>query len=105
MWEILLWNNRRIIGEVVALMALAFAGWWFVFHNTAKIAELEQDKAELSRQVVAGQQAITLLNKINQNGENIDRATFTHISSITATAVPRHRVLINAGVPLSGRVP
>lgn len=98
----LLWLNKKIIAEVTGCIVIAFFCWWFFVHNPAVIKDLEEDKAELARQVESGKKALTLLNDIEKGKAKINEATFKNISTIRAAAIPKRTVLISGGVPLSG---
>ena len=95
------WENKRLIGEIAGLIAAVFVCWWFFIHNPAVIEGLEQDKAELSRQLVAGQKAIKLLTEIEQGRVKIDDAIQSQVSSLRSTARPKRTVIIRAGSVLS----
>lgn len=98
---LIIWNNRKIIGEILAIIGLLVLCWWFFIHNPKVIKDLENDKAELSRQLEAGQKAIKLLETIQQGKVVIDAAIQGQISTMRATARPKRTVIIHAGVPLS----
>jgi hypothetical protein len=95
-----LWDNKRIIVEVAALICLLCVAWWFFIHNPKVINGLEQDKIELARQVANGTAAINLLDDINKGKAAINAHVFTQISTLRATAVPRRTVIIHGGLPL-----
>jgi hypothetical protein len=97
---VLLWENKRIIGEILGLILLCFVAWWFFIHNPKVIDGLEKDKIELSRQVQEGLKAAALLQTIEKGKAGIDRETFKNISTIRAAIIPRRAVLIRGGVPL-----
>ncbi len=100
----LIWENRRIIGEIIGLAVLIFVAWWFFVHNPKVIADLEKDKAELARQVQEAAKAQVLLNDITQGKAQINENVFKQISSIRAATLPRRTVLIVGGVPLPSGV-
>jgi hypothetical protein len=74
--------------------------WWFFIHNPKVIDGLEEDKAELSRQVTQYKELQAFQDKINKNNKRIDNATFTNISTIKASTIPKRTVIIRGGVPL-----
>lgn len=98
MWLTILWNNRKIISEIVGLILVGILAWWFFIHNPKIIDGLEKDKAELSRQVDAGKQAIELLSNIQAGKERINAQTFKNISTIRATAIPKRAVIVHGGL-------
>ena len=97
MWWSIIWQNKRIIGEILGLALACFASWWFFIHNPKVISELENDKAELARQVEAGKQALQLLNDIQKGKGRINAQTQSQISSVRSAAIPRRAVLIRNG--------
>ena len=94
----IIWQNRRIIGEILGIILLVFIAWWFFWHNPAVIDALEADKAELARQVEAGKKAVTLLDDIQKGKGKINAQVQAQLSSIRGNAIPRRTVLIRAGV-------
>lgn len=92
-----LWENRRIIGEVAGLIAVGIIAWWAFWHNPEKIRALEAEKQELSRQVDAGKQALTLLNDIEKGKVRINAQVQAQISTVRAAAIPRRAVIIKPG--------
>lgn len=101
----LLWANKRIIGEIVGIIVLAIIAYWFFWHNPQVIKNLENDKAELARQVAAGQAAITLLDDIQKGKARINAQVQSQISSVKSQAIPRRTVLIRAGGVLPAMYP
>ena len=93
----IIWQNRRIIGEIIGIILLVFIAWWFFWHNPAVIDDLEADKAELARQVEAGKKAVTLLDDIQKGKGKINAQVQAQLSSIHSSAIPRRAVLIRAG--------
>lgn len=98
MWLTILWSNRKLIAEIISLILAIIIGYWFMIHNPKIIDGLEKDKVELSRQLEAGKQAITLLSNIQKSKEVINDATFKNISTIRTNAVPRRTVIIKYGL-------
>ena len=100
MWVSLLWENRRIIGELIGLALIVFIAWWFFIHNPKIIDGLEKDKTELSRQIAARDKAIALYADIEKGKVVINESVHAQISSIHATARPRRSIIIRSGVSL-----
>lgn len=78
----LIWANREIILKGIAVALIAFVAWYFFYHNPKRIKALENEKAELSKQVAARDAAINMLGDIEREHEIINRTTFRIISSI-----------------------
>lgn len=98
MWLTILWQNKRLIAELVGLVLAVIVCWWFFIHNPAVIDALEEDKKELNRQVVALEKCAVLLEEIEKGKRGINIETFRQISSIRANAIPHRTVLIRNGV-------
>lgn len=98
MWAAILWQNKRILIEATCCLMVAVLLWWAFIYQHRRIEALKADKAELSRQVEQGQQALQLLNDIQKRKTEINNATFARISTIRAAAVPRRAVLVRSGM-------
>jgi hypothetical protein len=85
----LLWANKRLIGEVIGIIALAAIAWWFFWHNPKVIKQLENEKAELSHQVEAAHAAINLLTDIERSHDATSKNSFTLISTIRSAPKPK----------------
>lgn len=97
MWLNLIWENKRIIGELIGVILVAFVIWWFFIHNVMVIDDLEKDKAELSRQIEARKQSLQLLDDIQQGKVRINAQVQTQISTVRAAAIPRRTIIIKPG--------
>lgn len=101
MWAAILWQNKRIIAEIIGLLLVGVLAWWFLIHQPKVIDDLRNEKAELARQVEAGNQALALLNDIQKGKVRINAQVQSQISSVRSAAIPRNSVLIRNGGVLS----
>ena len=92
-----LWQYKQIIAEVIGVIVIAILAWWFFWHNPKVIDSLEKDKAELSRQIENGKNAIVLLDDIQKGRVKINEAVQSQISSVKSQAIPRRTVIIRGG--------
>jgi hypothetical protein len=101
MWLTLLWENKRIIGEIIGIVLLIFISWWFFIHNPKIISDLKEDNAELLRLVKNGETSINLINDIQKGRVTSYAHVQMQLSSIRKNAIPRRTILISNGGVLS----
>lgn len=90
-------SNWKLVAQAIGAVCLAVLLWWFFIHNPRVIKNLEADKAELSRQVVNGQKAISLLDDIQKGKGKINEQVQSQIEAVKSAAIPRRAVLISGG--------
>jgi cellobiose-specific phosphotransferase system component IIC len=83
-----LWDNKRLIGEILAIIAVCSLLWFYTIHNPKVIKQLETEKAELTRQVINRDAAINLLTSIEAAHDTITKTSYKNISSIRYTPKP-----------------
>lgn len=92
-----LWQNKKLIVEIIGLILLLILCWWFFIHNPKVIKELEADKSELSRQIEVKNNTIKLYGDIEKGKVVINEAVQLQISSLRSQSRPRRTVIIRAG--------
>lgn len=91
MWLTLLWENRRIVLESLAVAVVLILGYHYLVSNPKKIDEL-------NKQVKAGEAAINMLGDISKGKELVNAQTFKNISTIRAAHIGKRTLLIHNGV-------
>jgi hypothetical protein len=77
-----IWSNRQLFAEIIGGLLIVFLCWWFFIHNPKVIKGLENEKAELTRQVANRDAAINMLGSIERAHDVINKTIYRNISSI-----------------------
>lgn len=100
LWLKMLWDNRRVIGGILAVVLVVGLGWYYIHVVPTQLAEAREENRRLAEVVKQAELDRKVLDNIAQRKGQIDAATHFQISTIRARPMPRRGVIVVGGMPL-----
>lgn len=97
-WLTMIWANKRIIAEIVAIVAIVALVYYYGIHNPKVIAGQRQEIATLKLQVEAGERAVQLLSDIQKGKVKIDERVKKEIADLQQVVLPTNGVFLPGGM-------
>jgi cell division septal protein FtsQ len=96
---VLLWKNKRLILEILAVLALLGFLWWAMIYQPRKIKALTSERDQAISQKEAAFAAINMLGEINKVHAEIDKESADNENKIRNSRKPGVRgVFIPSGL-------
>ena len=90
-------RNRRLLLNIVGIIIVCFAIWWYVFHIPAKLEEAELKRDYYKKELSAAKADAVLIQDIEKGRRQVDDTIQTQISSMRSVPLPHGSVIIRAG--------
>ena len=89
--------NWRTVLKGIGILSLLAVLWWYFWHNPETLKKQQDQINELKQQVANTVASTKLLAQIEVDHGKISKESFSNISTILHTPVPR--VIVTGGLP------